>query len=136
MDSQANRGLRKREVVAHLAPVLQGLGWRTGGADLPVRASAGAEPVGRIRVDAVLAGAGAVMRVTGGRGAQNNELHRALVECSLAGDVRHLVVWVMVRYEHSGGVTWAFETCRSVLHLIDRSGRLRLPFDGVLLLGY
>ena len=91
-------------------------------------------------VDAVHDELGVVVEVEAGRGARGNAIYRDIVRASLIVGARYLVLGVMQEYRHqSGGKAVSVESyaeAKNQLDAIYNSGRLRLPFEGVLLFGY
>jgi hypothetical protein len=91
-------------------------------------------------VDAVHDDLGILVEVEAGRGARGNAVYRDLVRASLIVDARFLVLGVMRSYRHQSGgkpiLVQSYLESKSVLDAIYASGRLHLPFDGVLLFGY
>jgi hypothetical protein len=147
IDSAKVDGLTSDRVLGHLRPGLEGLGYvvesgksRTAKIRRPVLF--GAEGTERVtyEVDAVHDEIGVVLEIEAGRGARGNAVYRDLIRSSLIVDVRYLVLGVMKSYRHrSGGRRTAVPSFRDARELLDAlfaSGRLRLPFEGVLLFGY
>ena len=99
----------------------------------------GAERV-RYDVDAIHDALGVVVEIEAGRGKLGNAVYRDLIRTALLVDARYLALGVMSGYRRmSSGreVNEAdFEYCLSLLDAIYGSGRLVLPFEGVLLFGY
>jgi hypothetical protein len=91
-------------------------------------------------VDAVHDGLGIVVEVEAGRGARGNAVYRDLIRSSLIVGARFLVLGVMQEYRHQssgqGVSVESYREARDQLDAIFASGRLRLPFEGVLLFGY
>ncbi len=83
---------------------------------------------------------GIVLEVEAGRGARGNAIYRDLIRSSLIVDARFLALGAMLSYRHlSGGKEMAvasYADARNALDAIYASGRLVLPFEGVLLFGY
>jgi hypothetical protein len=83
---------------------------------------------------------GVLVEVEAGRGARSNAIYRDLVRASLIVDARFLVLGVMRQYRHQSGgkpiAVQSFSEARSMLDAVYASGRLQLPFEGVLLFGY
>ena len=83
---------------------------------------------------------GIAVEVEAGRGARGNAVYRDLVRTSLIVGAKFLVLGVMIEYRHmSGGKPVAvksFNEARELLDAVFASGRLQLPFEGVLLFGY
>ncbi len=94
----------------------------------------------RYEVDAFHEGEGIVVEVEAGRGAQNNADYRDIVRASLILDAKYLAMLMPIAYRFKNGqeiaTTPAYENTRNQLDAIYASQRLRLPFDGVLLVGY
>jgi hypothetical protein len=80
---------------------------------------------------------GAVLEVESGRGWQGNAFFRDLVRTSLIHGARYLVIGLRLSYTY-GSVTSQndFEKGRDQLDALYASGRLELPFDGVLIFGW
>jgi hypothetical protein len=91
-------------------------------------------------VDAFHAEQGIAVEVEAGRGARSNAVYRDLIQTSLLVDAQYLVLAVQNTYKHkSGGKDVAVRSYRDTTNLLDAiyaSDRLRLPLEGVLLIGY
>jgi hypothetical protein len=91
-------------------------------------------------VDAWSEKLGVVVEVEAGRGAMNNADLRDIIRASLIVDARYLALVMPVTYRFdNGGKTQkvgAYEATRDQLDAIYQSQRLRLPFEGLLLVGY
>jgi hypothetical protein len=139
--------LTSDKVLAFLRPGLEGLGYRveTGKAAaqkirLPVLfGDEGRERVA-YEVDAVHDELGVLVEVEASRGARGNAVYRDLIRASLIVGARFLALGLMSEYHHSqSGKTvtvQSFREARDQLDAIYASGRLILPFEGVLLFGY
>jgi hypothetical protein len=147
IESRSVSSLTSDHVLSILRPGLVGLGYKV---------EAGKHRVERIRrpvlfgdrgqervayeVDAVHDELGILVEVEAGRGARGNAVYRDLVRTSLIVGARFLILGVMQEYRHkSGGKAVAVESYRDAKDQIDAiyaSGRLQLPFSGVLLFGY
>ncbi len=83
---------------------------------------------------------GIALEIEAGRGVMGNAVYRDIVQASLLLDARYLILGVAVQYHyHTAGkpvVSSDFAVCRNIFDAIYASGRLRLPFEGVLLVGY
>ena len=81
-----------------------------------------------------------LVEIEAGRGARGNAVYRDLIRASLIVEANYLALGVMSQYRHmSGGqqVTVAsFKESSEQLEAIYASGRLKLPFEGILLFGY
>ena len=91
-------------------------------------------------VDAVNDEIGVVVEVEAGRGARGNAVYRDLIRASLIVGARYLAIGVMQSYRHLSGAreldVASFHETEAQLDAVYASGRLRLPFDGLLLFGY
>lgn len=91
-------------------------------------------------VDAVHDGLGVVVEVEAGRGARGNAVYRDLIRTSLIVGARFLALGVMQAYRHKTAgrpvLVESYRETKDQLDAIYASGRLRLPFEGVLLFGY
>jgi hypothetical protein len=150
IDSASTDGLTSDLVLGHIAPGLISLGFEleTGKSKSqkltrPVLFGASGSVRVPYEVDGVHDELGIVLEVEAGRGARGNAVYRDLIRTSLIVDVRFLVLGVMRNYRHrsatskSGVVSVrSYEDARNLLDAIYASGRLQLPFEGVLLFGY
>ncbi|KQT90798.1 hypothetical protein ASG49_13735 [Marmoricola sp. Leaf446] len=91
-------------------------------------------------VDAAHSGYGVVVEVEAGRGARGNAEYRDLVRTSLILDAAFLVLAQPLAYRFKSGARQgtehAYLSTVSLLEAVYASRRLKLPFDGVLLVGY
>ncbi len=91
-------------------------------------------------VDAIHDELGIVVEIEAGRGARGNAVYRDLIRASLIVDVKFLALGVMREYRHQNGGkltrVQSFHDAKATLDAIYASGRLQLPFEGVLLFGY
>lgn len=86
-------------------------------------------------IDAFHDGLGIAVEVEAGRAASNNADYRDILRTSLILDANNLSLLVPVIYRSTQD--WqVYERVRGQLDAIYASDRLRLPFDGVLLVGY
>ena len=96
----------------------------------------GAERVA-FEIDAVHDELGVLVEAEAGRGARGNAVYRDLLRSSLIAGARYLALGVMQEYRHrSAGKAIAVSSYRKAKDRLDAvydSGRLRLPFEGVLL---
>jgi hypothetical protein len=81
-----------------------------------------------------------VVEIEAGRGAMSNAVERDLLRTSLIVDARYLVLGVMNEYHYTTSgrptMTPSYRNTNALLGAIYASGRLKLPFEGVLLFGY
>jgi hypothetical protein len=140
-------GLTSNKVLAYLEPGLTKLGYTvelSSSRDHSIRRPVlfGENGVAQLtyHVDAVHDGLGVLVEVEAGRGARGNAVYRDLVRASLIVDARYLVLGVMQEYRHQSSQktisVQSYREARKQLEAIYASGRLHLPFDGVLLFGY
>jgi hypothetical protein len=147
IDSAKVDALVSDRVLSHLSPGLQQLGYQVEvGKKMadrirrPVLFGPNGEARVTYEVDAVHDGLGVLVEVEAGRGARGNAVYRDLIRTSLIVDARYLVLGVMREYRHlSSGqavVVKSYTDTRDQIDAIFASGRLTLPFEGVLLFGY
>jgi len=147
IDSSTVVALTSDLVLAYLRPGLVALGYQVEAGK--ARADKIRRPVlfgerGRelvaYEVDAVHDELGVLVEVEAGRGARGNAVYRDLVRSSLVVGARYLAIGVMRSYRHRSGnrelSVASYRETKAQLDAIYASGRLRLPFDGVLLFGY
>lgn len=81
---------------------------------------------------------GIVMEMESGRGWMGNAVYRDIVRASLIADARYLVIGVRQYYEYGKNDISRndFESTRDLMDSIYASGRLGLPFEGVLIVGW
>jgi hypothetical protein len=147
IDSVTVEKLQSDLVLSFLRPGLELLGYKV---------EAGKKAVERIRrpvlfgdrgrervayeVDAVHDELGILVEVEAGRGARGNAVYRDLIRASLIVGAKYLVLGVMQEYHHmSSGKPMtvnSYHEAHDQLDAIYASGRLKLPFEGVLLFGY
>jgi hypothetical protein len=147
IDSTVVSGLTSDTVLAILAPGLLGLGYEVEAGKAAIQkirrpvlfGDQGTELVS-YEIDAVHDELGVVVEVEAGRGARGNAVYRDLIRTSLIVGARFLVLGVMQEYKHNQNgkvvTVQSYREARAQLDAIYASGRLRLPFDGVLLFGY
>jgi hypothetical protein len=140
-------GLTSDKVLAELRPYLERIGFRIEAgkrtADritLPVLFGEQGRPLVQYDIDGVHDELGILLEVEAGRGARGNAVYRDLVRTSLIVDARYLVIGVMQQYRHKSGgkdiVVRSYDDAKAQIDAIYASQRLRLPFEGVLLIGY
>ncbi len=90
-------------------------------------------------IDAFHDGHGVALEVEAGRGASNNADYRDILRSALILDATYLALLMPKIYRHgSNPVTTikAYQNTKNQLDAVFASRRLRLPFEGVLLIGY
>ena len=140
-------GLTSDQVLASLAPGLTALGYvvedgkgRIGKVRRPVLYGENGVPAVTYEVDAAHSEHGVVVEVEAGRGARGNAEYRDLVRTSLILDAKYLVLAQPLAYRFKSGsregTEHAYKNTSDLLAAIYASRRLRLPFEGLLLVGY
>ena len=106
----------------------------------PVLFGENGTPSVNYEIDAFHDELGIAVEVEAGRGAAGNADYRDIVRTSLILDARYMALLLPVRYrtisagrEHA---IHAYDRTRNQLDAIYASQRLKLPFEGVLLIGY
>lgn len=147
IESRTVESLTSDRVLSLLRPGLEGIGYavesgkhKAGKIRRPVLFGDRGIPRVSYEVDAVQDEEGILVEVEAGRGARGNAVYRDLVRSSLIVGARYLALGVMQEYRHqSGGKQVSVSSYREASDQLDAiyaSGRLVLPFQGVLLFGY
>lgn len=147
IDTHQHRGLTSDRALLALEPGLRALGYdveasknRKDRIRRPVLFGENGAEVLAWEVDAVHDTLGVVVEVEAGRGARSNAVYRDLVRTSLIVNANFLALGVQLAYRHdTDGRTvtvQSYAETKSLLDAIQASGRLRLPFQGILLFGY
>lgn len=143
IDSRLNVGVRSDAALAVLRPELVRLGFeieegktRARTIRRPVLFGEVGRPVVAYEVDGFHPQFEIVLEVEAGRGAANNADYRDLIRASLMVDARYLVLAMMLHYAAGGPVIKSYGRSRDRLDAIYASERLKLPLDGILLVGY
>lgn len=152
IDTEPVRGvdgvrLTSDHVLAVLRPGLEGLGYLVESGKLlgqrierPVLYGDNGIPSVTYEIDAFHDKLGIAVEVEAGRGAKGNADYRDIVRTSLLLDADFMVLMMPTVYRYkSGGKTLraeAYAKTRDQLSAIYASQRLRLPFLGILLIGY
>jgi hypothetical protein len=142
-------GLDSDAVLSNLSPGLVALGYvvesgKTKQAKIhrPVLFGENGIPSVNYEIDAFHDELGIAVEVEAGRGAAGNADYRDIVRTSLILDARYMTLLLPVRYRTtSAGREHAIhaycdDRTRNQLDAIYASQRLKLPFEGVLLIGY
>jgi hypothetical protein len=143
IDSRENQGVGSDLALAALRPGLETLGFAVEAGkrsadkiSRPVLFGEQGRPRVAYEVDGFNAAHGIVLEVEAGRGAANNADYRDLVRTSLIVDAQYLVLAMMLEYRTGRTTMRSYERTREQLDAVYASERLRLPFRGVLLVGY
>ena len=143
IDSRSHHGVTSDAALAVLRSSLVALGFEI---------EAGKKASGKIRrpvlfgengtarvayeVDGFHPGLNIVLEIEAGRGAAGNADYRDLIRTSLIVDADYLVLGMMLEYRTGGTTMRSYDRTRDQLDAIYASERLKLPFTGVLLVGY
>lgn len=143
IDSRSNSGVNSDTALAALRPGLEQLGFevesskqKAGKIFRPVLFEEQGRPLVAYEVDGYHPDHRAVLEVEAGRGAANNADYRDLVRTSLMVDADFLILAMMLEYHSAGSVMLSYKRTRDRLDAIYASERIKLPFKGVLLIGY
>lgn len=147
IESRSVDELKSDVVLAELRPGLEALGYdvergkrKQDKVSRPVLFGPQGQAQVTYDVDAAHDDLGVVVEVEAGRGARSNAAYRDLVRASLIVGARYLVLGVMLEYRHQQGGRQqrvsSYREVRDQLDAIYASGRLGLPFDGLLVFGY
>lgn len=140
-------GLSSDGVLNVLAPELVALGYtvetgKTKAAKIyrPVLFGENGVPSVSYEIDGFHEQLGIALEVEAGRGAAGNADYRDIVRTSLILDAKHMALLMPINYRTTTGgretSIHAYERCLNQFVAIYASHRLKLPFTGVLLLGY
>jgi len=139
---EEGRGLKSDDVLKHLRPEMERLGYvvesgKSKDAKIfrPVLFGQNGVPEVQYEIDAFHDEFGIAVEVEAGRGAANNADYRDIVRTSLILDANYLVLLMPITYRSTTSIH-AFDRTRRQLEAIYISNRLKLPFLGVLLIGY
>lgn len=135
----AHHNLPSNGVLAHLAPPLVALGFRveTGRAlrqkvQVPVLFGLNGQLEKSFEADAYHEAAGFVLEVEAGRGVVNNQFLKDLFQACMMNGVTEFAVALRNNYR---GIN-DFERAARFFDTLYASNRLKLPLEGVLLIGY
>jgi hypothetical protein len=140
-------GLSSDQVLGELSHGLQALGYsvetgktKAGKILRPVLFGDNGAAEVNYEIDAFHDDLSIAMEVEAGRGAAGNADYRDIVRTSLILDASYMALLMPIRYRTTSGsrehAIPAYDKTRSQLSAIYASQRLRLPFEGVLLVGY
>jgi hypothetical protein len=145
--AEKKTGIDSDGVLRELAPGLTNLGYavesgKTRSAKIfrPVLFGENGVPEVQYEIDAFHDGLGIAVEVEAGRGAAGNADYRDIVRTSLILDAQYLALLMPIKYRTTSGqrahAIPAYERTRNQFAAIYASQRLKLPFHGVLLIGY
>jgi hypothetical protein len=143
IDSRSNHGVTSDAALASLRPDLVSLGFEIEASKMkvdkvwrPVLFGEMGRPRVAYEVDGFHPQHGIVLEVEAGRGAAGNADYRDLVRTSLIVDAEYLVLAMMLEYKTGQTTMRSYERTRDQIDAIYASDRLKLPFKGILLVGY
>jgi hypothetical protein len=143
IDSRANVGVSSDAALAALRPGLVRQGFdveagktRAGRLRRPVLFGEVGRAVVAYEVDGFHPEHEIVLEVEAGRGAANNADYRDLIRASLMVDARFLVLAMMLHYGTGRTAIKSYDAARDRIDAIYASERLKLPLEGILLVGY
>jgi hypothetical protein len=147
VDSRMVENLTSDRVLSYIADDLASLGYQVETGKKAIQKIRrpvlfGEEGVEKVsyEIDAFHDSLGIAVEVEAGRGARGNAVYRDLIRTSLIVGARYLVLGVMIEYRHQSSgkevTVRSYEDARSLIEAIFSSGRLGLPFEGILLVGY
>ena len=147
IDTSLVQGEKSDGILASVCPGLVQLGYQvetskkaTDKIERPVLFGDEGKPRVHYQIDAWLPDLGVVVEVEAGRGWMGNAFYRDIIRTSLIVGARYLVIGMMDHYVYtSGGKKFSshdYENARDQLDAVYASGRIQLPFEGVLLVGY
>jgi hypothetical protein len=137
--------MESNDVLAELAVGLVGLGFaveqgkkKEGKLPRPVFFGDEGSFLRTYEIDAFDPEQGIALEVEAGRATMGNAVYRDLIQGSLMVDARFLVLAVPVEYRYGSAPTKepSYAKTYSVIEAIYASPRLKLPFEGLLLVGY
>jgi hypothetical protein len=143
----ASTGLSSDQVLSHLAPGLERLGFTVESSRRahdkifrPVFFGESGHAEISYEIDGWHNELGIVVEVEASRGAEGNATFRDLVRTSLIVDAAYLALLLPVAYRRQSRgrevTARAYDDCVQLLNAVFFSQRLRLPFEGILIVGY
>lgn len=134
--SSAAHNLKSNEVLGHVRPWLQTLGFQVeegkGRVRVPVLFGEGGLPQKSFHADAHHNDLGVVVEVEAGRAYTNNQFLKDLFQACVMSEVHELVIAVRQVYRENKN----YDDIAKFFETLYASPRLRLPLDGVTLVGY
>jgi hypothetical protein len=137
--ASSKHDLKSNEVLAFLRDGLKKLdfevevGAKIGEAvPVPVLFGRRGQVAKHFKADAFHRSGGVVLEVEAGRGVVNNQFLKDLFQACMMGDAKYLVTAVRLSYRGQPD----FKRVITFFDTLYASGRLQLPLDGVLIIGY
>lgn len=139
IESESHIGLKSDEILEILADSLAAIGFtveRGKKADekvkVPVLFGPNGKPHKTFEVDAYYPELGFIVEIEAGRGYVNNHFLRDIFEACMMHDIRYLAI--AIRNDYRG--LKDYERTKLFLETLYASNRLKLPLNGLLLIGY
>lgn len=139
IESESHVGLTSNEILEILADSLDAIGFtveRGKKADekvkVPVLFGPNGKPQKTFEVDAYYPDAGFIIEIEAGRGYVNNHFLRDIFEACMMHGVKYLAI--AIRNDYRG--LKDYERTKLFLDTLYASNRLKLPLNGLLLIGY
>lgn len=143
IESKLHDRLHSDEVLEHVRIPLENLGWeiekgktKVQKIERPVLHGDNGIPRVKYEIDGWHNSHKAVLEVESGRGWQGNAVYRDLIRASIMQEVDYLLLGVRQQYKHANVTQNDFEKTREQVEAIYASGRLSLPFKGLLVFGW
>lgn len=143
IDSRTNHGVTSDAALAVLRPALIALGYeieagKTASGKIRRPVLFGENGTARVayEVDGFHPELNIVLEIEAGRGAAGNADYRDLIRTSLIVDADFLILGMMLEYRSGHTTMRSYERTRDQIDAIYASERLKLPFTGILLVGY
>jgi len=140
ISSARQKSLVSNQVLARVRSDLVGLGFRVevdktkkGRISVPVLFGRNGKPTKTFDADAWNETTQTVVEVEAGRAVTNNQFLKDLFQASMMKDVQFLVIAVRNVYQRSQK---DFESVCTFMETMYASSRLRLPLEGILVIGY
>lgn len=137
--SSSEFNLKSNDVLEHLRPHLEGLGFRVekdksqeGKIDVPVLFGQNNTIDKSFFADALSANGDIVIEVEAGRATENNQFLKDIFEACMMFEVDYLILAVRNQYRTHKD----FELVYTFLETMFLSNRIILPLKGILLIGY
>ena len=143
IDSRSTHGVTSDAALGVLRPALLHLGFEIEASKAkadkisrPVLFGEAGRPLVSYEVDGFHPTHRVVLEIEAGRGAANNADYRDLIRASLMVEAEYLILAMMLEYTSGKATTRSYAQTRDRIDAIYASERLKLPLQGILLVGY
>lgn len=145
LDTLGGKWNKSDEGLRHLRPGLEAAGFQVEGSKKradklhrPVFFGEQGKPSTQYEIDAYHQELRIVMEIEAGRSLHGGALYRDLIRMSLMADCDYAIIAVPLQYRvgPKQQANPVYDTAKAVLEAIYGTNRLRLPFKGLLLVGY